>query len=125
MFFHSSNTSGPYNEEALQTIGKFQMATIEKFMGKYVKNVDDEDEMVLAMIAIKKVNPKITTYFYMNAIRDRLEMSRMHRELQQHPDYYLRDSNGTQVKDKGGFNIIDLSKLEVRQWWQNCGNKIC
>ena len=33
VFFHSANSSGPYNEEALQIIAKFQMATIEKYMG--------------------------------------------------------------------------------------------
>ena len=74
MFFHSSNSTGQYNDDALKVIAKFQTATIEKWMGYDVKNVDDEDEMVLAMKAIKAVNPKITTYFYMNSHKDRPEM---------------------------------------------------
>ena len=119
MFFHSSNSSGQYNEQALQTIAKFQMATIEKWMGYDVQNIDDEDEMVTAMIAIKKANPKIATYFYMNSYKDRPEMTRMARELKQHPDYYLRDSNGTPVKNGQGFYAFDLSNPAVRQWWLN------
>ena len=119
VFFHSSNSSGQYNEDALQTIAKFQMATIEKWMGYDIKEVDDEDEMVLAMKAIKAVNPKIATYFYMNSYKDRPEMTRMARELEEHPDHYLCDSNGKKVKNSQGFYAFDLSNPEVRKWWLN------
>ena len=56
MFFHSANATGPYSDASLQTIVKFQMATIEESMGHDIPGVDDEDEMVLTMIAIKKLN---------------------------------------------------------------------
>lgn len=118
VFFHSSNSSGPYNEEALKTISKFQMATIEKWMGFDIPNIDDEDEMVLTMKAIKEINPKITTYFYMNSFKDRQEMTRMARELNEHPQYSLRDSNGTRVK-YSHFYVFDQSNPEVQQWWLN------
>jgi hypothetical protein len=121
VFFHSSNSTGQYNDDALKVIAKFQMATIEKWMGLEVKDVDDEDEMVLAMKAIKAVNPKITTYFYMNSHKDRPEMTRMARELDANPDYALRDDNGVKVKNSQGFYVFDLSKVEVRKWWL----KIC
>ena len=55
VFFHSSNSTGQYNDDALKVIAKFQMVTIEKWMGLEVKGVDDEDEMILAMMAVKKV----------------------------------------------------------------------
>lgn len=119
VFFHSSNSSGPYNKKALETIAKFQMATIEKWMGLDIQNVDDEDEMVLAMRAIKATNPKIATYFYMNSYKDRPEMTRMTRELNKHPKYYLQDSHGTHVKSSGGFYVFDMSNPKVRQWWLN------
>ena len=67
VFFHSSNTSGPYSADAIHVIAKYSMVTIEKWQGLYVQNVDDEDEMVLAMKAIKQANPKVATYFYMNS----------------------------------------------------------
>ena len=119
VFFHSSNSSGQYNDDALKVIAKYQMATIEKWMGYDVKNVDDEDEMVLAMKAIKALNPKISTYFYMNSHKDRPEMTRMARELDEHPEYALCDENGVKVKNNQGFYVFDLSKLEVRKWWLN------
>ena len=119
VFFHSCNSSGQYNDDALKVIAKFQMATIEKGMGRQVSDIDDEDEMVLAMKAIKAVNPKISTYFYMNSHKDRPEMTRMAREFDQHPDYALRDDNGVMVKNNQGFFVFDVSKLEVRKWWLN------
>ena len=118
VFFHSSNSTGQYNDDALQMIARFQMVTIEKWMGWEVKDIDDEDEMVLAMKAIKKINPKVATYFYMNSFKDRPEMTRMAREFQQHPDYALKDDNGVKVKT-GDYYVFDLSKQEVRKWWLN------
>ena len=119
VFFHSSNKTGQYNKDALQTIAKFQMATIEKWMGIDINDTDDEDEMVLAMKAIKEVNPKISTYFYMNSFKDCPEMTRMTRELSEHPDYALRDSSGEKVKNSQGFYVFDISKPEVRKRWLN------
>ena len=37
VFFHSSNSTGQYNDDALKVIAKFQMVTIEKWMGLEVK----------------------------------------------------------------------------------------
>ena len=119
VFFHSANSTGQYNDDALKVIAKFQMATIEKSMGYDVKDVDDEDEMVLAMKAIKAVNPKIGTYFYMNSHKDRLKMTRMAREFNKHPDYALRDEKGVKVKNNQGVYVFDVSKPEVRKWWLN------
>ena len=118
VFFHSSNSTGQYNDDALKVIAKFQMVTIEKWMGWEVKDIDDEDEMVLAMMAVKKLNPKVATYFYMNSVRDRPEMTRMARDVQQHPEYALKDDNGKKVMS-GDYYVFDLSKQEVRKWWLN------
>ena len=81
VFFHSSNISGPYNEKALQIIAKFQMATIEKWMGYSVMNVDDQDEMVQAMRSLKKVNPKISTYVLLHEFTCRLSIHDEHASL--------------------------------------------
>ena len=119
VFFHSSNSTGQYNNDALKRIAKFQMATIEKWMDYDIKDVDDEDEMVLAMKAIEAVNPKISTYFYMNSHKDHPEMIRMARKLEQYPEYALHDDNGVKVKNTQGFYVFDVSKPEVRKWWLN------
>ena len=119
VFFHSGNESGLYTEESLKIIAKFPMVTIEKFQSDKVSGVDDEDDMVRVMKMVKAVNPNVATYFYMNSYKDRPEMTRMARELDQHPDWFLKDSNGTKVKNAGqGYYAFDLSNPDVRQWWQ-------
>ena len=122
VYFHSSNASGPYTEESLKTIAKFQMVTIEKWQSYLVPGVDDEDAMMHFMKKVKDINPNTATYFYMGAFADLPEMTRMAREFAQHPDWYLRDSSGTKVMRKTSkisFYIFDLSNPDVRQWWQN------
>ena len=117
VFFHSSNSSGPYSADAIRVISKYSMVTIEKWQGYDMKNVDDEDQMVLAMKAIKQANPKVATYFYMNSFKDRPEMTRMARELQQHQDWILHNDDGKPVKNSQGFIVFDQSNPDVRQWW--------
>ena len=126
VFFHSGNESGLYSEESIKTIAKFPMVTIEKFQSDLVSGVDDEDDMMRVMKMVKDVNPNAATYFYMNSYKDRPEMTRMARELDQHSDWYLRDSNGTKVKNAGqGFYVFDQSNPEVRQWWkETCLNAL-
>ena len=117
VFFHSANATGPYSDASLQTIAKFQMATIEKSMGHDIPGVDDEDIMVLTMIALKRLNPNIATYFYMNSYKNFPGMSRITRDLEKHPNYYLIDGEGNRVKNGQGFYVFDLSNPEVRKWW--------
>ena len=62
------------------------MVTIEKWQGLDVKSIDDEDAMVATMKAVKQANPNVATYFYMNSFKDRPEMTRMARELKEHPE---------------------------------------
>ena len=81
-------------------------------------SVDDEDQMVLAMKAINQANPKVATYFYMNAYRDHPEMTRMARKLQENPEWALHDKDGNVVKINGnGYEVFDLSNQDLRQWW--------
>ena len=79
VFFHSSNSTGQYNDDAMKIIARYSMVTIEKWMGYDVKNVDDEDEMAVAMKAIKALNSSVSTYFYMSSFADLPEMTRMSR----------------------------------------------
>uniref|UniRef100_A0A1X7VEI8 Uncharacterized protein n=1 Tax=Amphimedon queenslandica TaxID=400682 RepID=A0A1X7VEI8_AMPQE len=121
LFFHSSNASGPYSHESLKTIAKFQMVTVEKWQGYLVPGVDDDDEMINFMKMVKDVNPNAATYFYMASYADLPEMTKMKREFEQHPDWYLRDSNGTKVMKTGktSFYVYDVSNPAVRQWWMD------
>ena len=126
VFFHSCNVTGLYSEESIKTIAKFDMVTIEKSQSHLVPGVDDEDEMMHVMKMVKEINPNVATYFYMNSFKDIPAMSKMAREFDQHPDWFLRDSNGTKVKSPGqDLYVFDLSNPEVRQWWKNiCLNAV-
>ena len=74
MFYHSSNQSGDFSYDALKTIARFSMITIEKWQAYDVKKVDDEDAMVIAMRQVKEINPNTATYFYMNSYKERPEI---------------------------------------------------
>ena len=119
VFFHSGNESGLYSQEALQTMAKFQMVTIEKFQSYQVQGIDDEDDMVAVMKAVKKINPNVATYFYMNSNKDIPELTRTARQFEQHPDWFLRNEDGIKVKDSQGLYVFDLTNPVVRQWWQD------
>ena len=109
VFFHSSNMSGPYSADAIRVIAKYAMVTIEKAQGYDIPNVDDEDQMILALKTIKQANPKVVTYFYINSFKDNPKMARMARQLQEHPDWILHDKDGKPVKNNQGFIVIQIS----------------
>ena len=123
VFYHSSNQSGDFSRDALETIAKFSMVTIEKWQAYEVKGVDDEDAMVIAMRDVKKMNPNVATYFYMNSFKDRPEMTRMARQLNEHPEWALKDDQGNKVKNNQGLYVFDVSQADVRNWWlETCLN---
>ena len=123
VFYHSSNQSGDFSRDALETIAKFSMVTIEKWQAYEVKGVDDEDAMVIAMRDVKKINPNVATYFYMNSFKDRPEMTRMARQFDEHPEWALKDDQGNKVKNNQGYYVFDLSQPSVRNWWlETCLN---
>ena len=116
VFFHSSNCTGQYNNDALKTTARYSMVTIEKWMGYNVENVDDEDEMAVAMKAVKALNSSVNTYFYMSSFASLPEMTRMNRQSDVY-NYCLRDANGDKVMFAGKYYVFDLSRPEVRKWW--------
>ena len=53
----------------------------------------------------------------MNSFKDRPEMTRMARQLKEHPDWMLHDKDGNPVKNEQGLFVFDQSNPDVRQWW--------
>ena len=119
VFFHSSNASGLYNPEAIRAISKYPMVTVSQGQGHLVKDMDDEDAMVLFLRAVKKANPNTTTYYYFNSFKDKPALSRTARQFEAHPNWALRDKNGIPVKNSGKNYVFDVSQVEVRQWLLN------
>lgn len=119
VFFHSSNGSGLYTPDAIRAISRYSMVTVAQGQGHLVKTVDDEDAMVIFLRAVKKANPNTATYYYFNSFRDELDLSRTARQFEAHPNWALRDKDGTPVKGTQNRYVFDLSQLEVRQWLLN------
>ena len=117
VFYHSSNQSGDFSQDALKTIAKYSMVTIEKWQANDVQLIDDEDAMAVAMKQVKAINPNTATYFYMNSYKDRPEMTRMTRQANEYKGWLLEDDKGNKVKNGGGYYAFDMSKAEVRKWW--------
>ncbi len=97
-----------YSQEAINVISQYQM---EKCL---VKAIDDEDAMVESMKAVKAANPKVATYFYMDAWKSRPELTRTAQELIKHPEWMLCDVDGKPVK-YSGYYVFDQSNLQVQQ----------
>jgi len=108
VFFHSSNGSGLYNPEAIRAISKYPMVTAAQGQGHLVKDMDDEDAIVLFLRAVKKANPNTTTYYYFNSFKDKPDLSRTARQFEAHPNWALRDKNGIPVKNNQNKHVFDV-----------------
>ena len=105
VFFHTSNTTGPYNQEALKIMAKFPLVTIEKFQGPdsgYLYPAEqwvccEEDRIVQALKAVKSINPNVTGIFYYNMVLD-FPQYRLHQEFSKNESWWLHDDNGNVVR---------------------------
>jgi len=131
-FFHSCNESGLFNEEALDTIARFPMVTIEKGQGFHDGTKRYAEEKIIEQIrAVKARDPMISTVFYMNAVLDWYFYA-MHQEFLQKPEWWLRESqsgkpfyaygdkhfNPTNTSIRPQMLVFDHSKLDVQSWWE-------
>lgn len=107
-FFHACNESGLFSSEALDTITKFPFVTIEKGQGFNDGSAPctasggscAEDKIIAQIGAIKSRDPTISTVFYMNSVLD-WYFYRMHYQFLQHPDWWLRCSQGPDEASRG------------------------
>jgi len=81
VFYHSSNASGLYNPEAIRAISKYPMVTAAQGQDHLVKDMDDEDAIVLFLQAVKKANPNTTTYYYFNSFKANRTLAAQHASL--------------------------------------------
>jgi hypothetical protein len=105
VFFHSSNSTGPFNDAAIAEIAKFSIATVEKFQGTCWQTdpsaACDQVSVIEAQLArIKAANPNISTIVYFNSIID-FPQYKLHGLMEANPDYRLCFSNGTVIPIHG------------------------
>lgn len=126
-FFHSCNESGLFSDEALDTIVRFPMVTIEKGQGFHDGTSRYAEERIFEQIrAVKARDPTISTVFYMNSVLD-WYFYEMHQEFLKKPQWWLHVSQTGKPFYTGGdshFNppkkgmlVFDHSQPEVQSWW--------
>ena len=114
VFFHSSNYTGPYDDEAIRIMARFPLVTIEKFQGpdsgyKYPLNpykCCEEDRIVKTLKRVKAINPNVSGVFYYNSVLD-FPQYRLHEEFSKNESWWLRDSHGNVIRIK-----VSLSALQ-------------
>ncbi|XP_065183723.1 uncharacterized protein LOC135814525 [Sycon ciliatum] len=125
VFIHTSNTTGPFNDQALQIMAKFPIVTIEKYQGpnsgyhypaeKWV--CCEEDRIVDTLKSVKKINPNITGIFYYNMVLD-YPQYRLHENFAKNESWWLHDQFGNVVKvgiNAGAHNTKDLLVYDTTQ----------
>ena len=68
-FIHTSNSTGPVNQDALALMAKFAMVTVEKFQGACGNEktsspaCDQEAQIIAPLRQVKALNPNVSTIF--------------------------------------------------------------
>lgn len=127
-FFHSTNASGLWNEQALASIVRFDLVTLDK--GSGAKNATDtryEEYRALEAAAGIKVAAAQAGYldtvhimYYFNSIMDWTQYE-LHQHLLNHMEYALHDAQGKPaLMDVGGKQelfMFGVDQPATRTWW--------
>jgi hypothetical protein len=65
---------------------------------------------------LKKINSKLKVIFYWNTFLD-YSIYKAHAEYQRHPEWWLKNLDGTLDLKQGGLKRYGLSNPAVRHWW--------
>lgn len=71
---------------------------------------------------LKKYNDEMKVVFYWNAFLD-YPMYKAHEEYENHPDWWLKNADGTLDLKNGRIKRYDLSNPKVRKWWVDVAEK--
>lgn len=98
-FFHSSNSTGEYSDEAIQLMAKFRMVTIEKWME--VTQPGHERTMswniVETLRRVKAANPAVSTVFYYNSVCNFPQYASLYDQYAAMPEKWLYKESGEGV----------------------------
>jgi hypothetical protein len=113
-FFHADNVTGPFSDQAIASIARFPLVTLEKWHGACAgarlnrSNRGDhcpstsrdhypccEEQRIISDLGrVKALNPNATTVIYFNMVLD-FPQYRLHREMVAHPHWGLALPNGS------------------------------
>lgn len=121
VFFHSSNTSGPWSDAAAQQIARFAMATNEKSHAMKLPGGGTQSEEIAGPAACRQVdkasNGSTNTFFYLNSVIDWPFNYKLHAAMQANPSWRVKHPNGSDFRITGNNWAYNLSNPECRAAW--------
>jgi hypothetical protein len=98
-FFHSSNATGEYTDEAIKLMAKFRMVTIEKWMEVQEpgRQRTMSSNIVETLRRVKAANPSVSTVFYYNSVCNFPQYASLYDQYAAMPDKWLRTEAGEAV----------------------------
>lgn len=115
VYFHSMNTTGPWNEDALEQIARFPVATVEKSHAgggdyQYLNDGTKECRRVAGLGTVTR------NVFYTNSLID-WPPNPLHQLMVLHPDWRIKDELGEDIEVLPGLWGFNLSVQELREEW--------
>ena len=119
VFFHSGNSSGIWNQEALSEIGRYSMVTFEKAHANMNRKGRQEHILPGECARVKKAATNSTTVamYYLNSVFD-WPFYELHDLMLENPKWRLKDTDGKDITITGkpdGAWCFNLSIPELRQ----------
>ena len=108
-FFHADNVTGPYSDEAIRSMAKFPIVTLEKWHGACVGSATadhcpdisrdsypccEEERIVSDLQRVKAINPNASTVIYFNMVLD-FPQYKLHQDMLANPHWALALPNGS------------------------------
>ena len=121
VFFHSGNSSGIWNQEALSEIGRYSMVTFEKAHANMNRKGRQEHILPGECARVKKAATNSTTVamYYLNSVFD-WPFYELHDLMLENPKWRLKDTDGKDITITGkpdGAWCFNLSIPELREYW--------
>ena len=130
VFFHSSNTSGPWSDVAVKQIARFPMATNEKSHAMRLPGGGSQSEEIAGPAACRQVGGTGTdTFFYLNSVIDWPFNFKLHGLMKANPSWRLKNRTGSDLgppgsggsasgsASPGGNWLYNLTNLDMRAAW--------
>lgn len=120
VFFHSSNTSGPWSTAAVKQISRFAMATNEKSHAMRLPGGASQSEEIAGPAACRQISEEKTgthTFFYLNSVIDWPFNFKLHTMMKNNPDWRLKNTSGGEVFGPGINWLYNLTNDAMRSAW--------
>lgn len=123
VFFHSSNESGLWNQDAAERIASFTLVTLEKSQGwNNASDTRPEEARVRdAAAQIKRINPNTTIFYYLNTLIS-WPFPSLALWLEANMEYALKNESGlpAQIRLSGEVTqllLFDQGQAAMRSTW--------